>query len=294
MTGTRRVFALAVAAALSAAPDAKAAEPEVTTGMIAVATPAIYYESAGKGRPVILIHGGQLDRRIWDDQFMVLAREFRVVRYDVRGFGRSPAASAPWSPTGDLAALMDQLGIPKAELVGLSLGGRIAIDFALEHPERVSSLVLAGPGLSGFDWSRDSDAGFAAILAAAQSGDPMRAADLWLTDPYMAPAMENPALAPRLRALARENTACWLDNPLLEQAITPPAAGRLASLKKPVLLVVGDRDVADIQRIVEKLEAEVAGARKHVVRGAGHMVNMEKPEEFTRVVLEFLRARSAS
>ena len=287
---------LQVAAGLLFLPGALLAQsgPQIHSGMVEVAAPAIYYESSGQGRPVILIHGGQLDGRIWDEQFPVLARAYRVVGYDVRGFGRSPAATAPWSCTRDLLSLMDQLGIERATLVGLSLGGRIAIDFALEHPGRVSALVLAGPGLSGFDWSDDGRDNYAKILAAAQAGNQEQAAELWLQGPYMAPAMENATLAARLRTLARENARCWLDNPLLERDLVPPASGRLREIKAPTLAIVGERDVPDIQRIVTRIAAEVPGARKVVVRGAGHMVNMEKPEEFTRILLDFLQARSAS
>jgi len=267
---------------------------KTVTGMAEVPAPAVYYEVAGQGSPVILIHGGQLDCRIWDDQFPVLARSHRVVRYDVRGFGRSPAATAPWSCTRDLLSLMDQLGIERATLVGLSLGGRIAIDFALDHPGRVAALVVAGPGLSGFDWSDDGRENYMKILAAAQAGDLEQAAELWLQSPYMAPAMENAALAARLRALARENARCWLDNPLLERDLAPPAAGRLGEIKAPTLVIVGERDIPDIQRIVTRIASDVPGARKIVVRGAGHMVNMEKPEDFTRALVDFLQARSGS
>src|SRR5439155_21106094 len=103
----------------------------------------IYYEVAGQGHVLVLIHGGQLDRRMWDEQFQFFAQKYRVIRYDVRGFGNSPAATKPYSNTEDLAALLKCLKVDKAYLVGLSLGGMTAINFALIHPEMVDALALA-------------------------------------------------------------------------------------------------------------------------------------------------------
>jgi pimeloyl-ACP methyl ester carboxylesterase len=109
----------------------------------------LYYESAGEGPAVVLVHGGLVDSRLWDAQVGPLSKRLRVVRYDLRGFGRSADAHAPFSHLEDLRALLDFLKIERASLVGLSLGGIIAADFALEHPERVDRLVLVGPGLRG-------------------------------------------------------------------------------------------------------------------------------------------------
>src|SRR5262249_28597395 len=139
------------------APDVHNSKP-VKSGFGMIAEPSLYYEEiAGDGIPVVLIHGGQLDRRMWDDQFQVFAKEVRVIRYDVRGFGKSPAATKPYSDIDDLHQLLKFLNIKKAHLVGLSLGGRIAIDFTLEHPEMAASLTAVGPGLSGYeDWSPEA------------------------------------------------------------------------------------------------------------------------------------------
>lgn len=277
--------------ALAAAIGARADRPAVESGMAEVAEPALYYEVAGSGEPVVLIHGGQMDRRMWDDQFLPYAKEFRVVRYDVRGYGRSATPAMPYSNVKDLESLLRGLGVARAHLVGLSLGGRIAIDFALEHPERVRSLVLVGPGLSGFQWSHDEEQSFTRILRAAQAGRMEESAELWLQSGYMAPAMQQPRIAARLREYSVDNAKNTLVNPLLERDIEPPAARRLGQIKAPTLVVVGTRDVPDIQRIVGMLEKGIAGARVVRIDGAGHIVNMEKPAEFDRAVLGFLRSQ---
>jgi pimeloyl-ACP methyl ester carboxylesterase len=128
-----------------------------------------------------------------------------------------------------------------------------------------------------------------ALLRAVQNQDEAGAVELWLKDPIMAPAMENPAVAERVRKLAHENTRCWLMNPLLGRGIDPPAIGRLGSIKVPTLLIVGDRDVPDIQAVVKTLQEKIPHAKKVIVHGAGHMVNMERPGEFNAALIEFLK-----
>ncbi len=246
----------------------------------------LYYESRGAGPVVVLLEGGNLDCRMWDDQWGYFSDGFRLIRYDVRGFGRSGHTGSPYSAHEDLYALLRYLGIDRASLVGLSLGGRIAIDFALEHGAMVKSLVLAGPGLSGWSWS-DND-WFAPIDSAVAARDSVRAAELWLKSPYMAPAMENPALASRLHQLAVGNAHFWVE-PYSERELTPPAIGRLGEIQAPTLLILGSRDVADIHRIVDTLSRLIPSAKRVVLEGSGHMVNLEEPERFNRLVLEFLR-----
>ena len=127
------------------APPPAAPTPAVAidSGRVAVAGGALYYEAAGKGAPVILLHGGNLDRRMWDEQFGELSQHYRVIRYDARGYGRSSAADQAFSAHEDLAGLMRGLNLVRASLVGLSLGGRIAIDFALAHPDQPVARLLA-------------------------------------------------------------------------------------------------------------------------------------------------------
>ena len=201
---------------------------------------------------------------MWDDQFDALARQFRVIRYDVRGYGGSPRPELLYSDADDLAGLLDYLEVKKAHVVGLSLGGRIAIDFALAHPTRVSSLTLAGPGLSGYEPpdSAESDLRMWNIIKAARDEGPDKATELWLKDPFMAPAMNQARLGPRLRKIARENAYCWLENPVLQRPPKPLAADRLSEIKVATLLVLGDQDVPQIKTTLAKLEKESAARKR--------------------------------
>ncbi|HEX8353421.1 MAG TPA: alpha/beta hydrolase, partial [Pyrinomonadaceae bacterium] len=148
--------AAAVCALLCACVVAAGARAEKTvSGFAEVNGTRLYYETAGRGPAVVLLHGGLNDSRLWDEQMGPLSKRFRVVRYDLRGFGRSNAEPVEFWPTEDLRALLDFLKIEKATLVGLSLGGIVAADFALEHPARVDRLILVGPGLRGYKATPD-------------------------------------------------------------------------------------------------------------------------------------------
>jgi pimeloyl-ACP methyl ester carboxylesterase len=248
----------------------------------------LYYERAGTGPAVILLHGGNLDLRMWDDQMPVLVKSFTVIRYDIRPYGRSAETEKGFSSVEDLRALTDHLNVKVASLVGLSLGGRIAIDFALAYPDRVNKLVLMGPGLTGYAFNVN-DERMKLILAKAREGDAEGAMDLWLQHPMMAPAMSRPKVAARIREIAKDNLQVWRRLPVGEQVPAPAAIKRLGDIKAPTLLIVGERDVPDIQAIVQLLQRDVKGARTEVIPGAAHMPNMEDPERVNRLLMAFLR-----
>ena len=263
---------------------------ELVTGIAEVNGTTLYYEIQGKGHPLVLLEGGQLDLKMWDDQLSEFSKNYQVIRYDLRGFGRSGEWGASYKAHEDLRALLDTLAIEQAHLVGLSGGGRICIDFALEYPERVSSLVLASPGLSGFNWS--SNDWIKPIWEAMLEGDSIRAAELWLESPYMVPAMEQEELADRLRNLAIENSRVWAHLDTKEAPLSPPAVERLNELLAPTLLILGSRDIPDIHKIVKLLlDADIPDVRRVIFECSGHMVNMEQPEMFNKVLMDFLKGQ---
>jgi pimeloyl-ACP methyl ester carboxylesterase len=284
----RPVLALVFAGLLSL--PAKGYGEDNRAGIAEVNGAKLYYEMVGEGQPLVLIHGGGLDRRMWDEQFQMFAEHSRVIRYDVRGYGKSEASHKPYASAEDLYGLLQFLQVEKADIVGLSLGGRIAVDLALTHPEVVILLIPVAPGLSGFQFSAKHNQEMIELVNVAQEDGETRAVELWLQNPYMKPGMENPTVGQRIRSIAMENAQVWLMAPL-ERPLSPPAINRLSEIHAPTLIIVGDRDIPDIQKIARTLETGIPGAKKVVIHGAGHMVNMEKPEEFNRVVLEFLSKR---
>ena len=253
----------------------------------------VYYEVTGEGPPLVLVHSGGFDRRLWDEQFFGFADRHTVIRYDVRGHGESPPPTKPYSDVEDLYSLLQWLNIGKAHVVGLSLGGSIVIDFALAHPQMIETLILVAPDVNGYAFSAEFTYGFIKLVTSIEVDDGAPAGDLWLQSSILAPAMENPAVAQKLRLIARANARFWLINPLFRRDAfaSPPATQRLAEIHTPALLIVGDRHIPDVLKEARLLESGVAGIERVVIPGAGHIVNMEKPEEFNRAMRDFLSAQ---
>jgi 3-oxoadipate enol-lactonase len=249
----------------------------------------LYYEVHGEGRPLVLIHGGNLDAGMWDADVPVLARSFRVITYDVRPYGRSGPATPDYAWHEDLRALLDHLRVERADLVGLSLGARLAINFALAYPSRVDRLVLAGPGVDG--WPFAPDPHLRGLIGAVIARDAKKATALWLAHPYMATAMRDPGVATRLRGLAARNEHIWSQE--IGPAVVPKplALNRAAEIRAPTLILVGTLDVADIVQIADRLERDIRGARKVVLPEIGHLVNLEAPDRFRALVTDFLSGR---
>jgi pimeloyl-ACP methyl ester carboxylesterase len=253
---------------------------------------SIFYEVAGDGSPVILLHGGNLDRRMWDAEFVALAGRHRVIRYDARGYGRSGAADTAFRAHDDLLALVDTLRVSRAALIGLSMGGRIAIDFALAHPERVDRLVLAAPGISGGTWAANTDTSWlVAARAAAARRDSVAVALSWLGSPYIRTALRDSAIAPRIRQIAVEQSRFWggiMRHGDLEDTAGATAADRISELSVPVLLIVGSTDTPYIHDIARAISTLAPNARRIDLSGVGHMVNIEAPDAFLAAVVPFL------
>lgn len=251
------------------------------------ATP-LHYEETGAGPAAVLIHGFTLDTRMWDDQFPALARRYRAIRYDLRGFGRSALPDGPYSHVEDLRALLDYLGIERASLVGLSKGGGVALDFALTYPGRTAALALIDTILGGHAWSAEGSARDALVWQEAARGGIPAAKASWLAHPLFAPAMRRPEVAARLNAIIGDYSGWHFVNANPEQGISPPAAARLRELTMPTLVLVGEHDLPDFRAIAERIGREASRARTLVVPDAGHMANMEAPAAVNRALLAFL------
>lgn len=290
--GRRRFLAAAAALGLAGcAPAIAPVAPRRETGFAEVNGTRLYYEFAGSGETVVLLHAFMLDGRMWDDQFDALAGEFRAIRYDARGFGRSalPKAGEPYSHVDDLAALLAKLEAGTPHVVGASMGGRFALDYAVTHPDAVRSVAVIDTVVSGWQWSQEWLASYAPIVAAGRRGDIPEAKQLWLDHPVFAPAREHPEVAARLRLMVAEYSGWHLVHPSTERPVAPPALQQLGRVTKPTLVVVGSRDLTEFQRIAEQVERGVARGTRATVPGAGHVANMEAPDTVTRALREFLR-----
>lgn len=263
----------------------------------------IYYEVAGEGHPLVLLHSGYSNRKLWDDQFEVFAQFYKVIRCDLRGSGDSAVITAkepPYTDWEDLYELLRFLEIEKTYLIGVSGGGATAIDFTLAQPEMVDALIPVSMGVSGFDFGEWIEASplhdaFARQGEAFESGDVNKMAELslplWAEGPERLPEQISPLVREHIREMCIHNWTRPNDLTAPQaQIIEPPALGRLAEIEAPTLIIVGKQDVPVILEIGDILAEEIKGARKVVFPDAGHHLNMEQPKEFNRVVLDFLRA----
>lgn len=269
---------------------------QLQTGFADVNNTRLYYEVAGTGHPLVLIHGGLVNRRLWDDQLAVFAQHYKVIRFDIRSFGDSAPITAetpPYSLEEDLYSLLKFLGIEKTYVLGLSMGGAMAIDFTLMYPEMVDALIPAAMGLSGFEGEEP----WTEVDEALKRGDVAQAVELnlrmWTDGPLRTADQVDPDVREKVRVMTTRN----FEHPEEENAtqprtLEPPAISRLSEIHVPTLIIIGDQDVLDILKIADILEKGIPGARIEVIHGTAHHLNMEKPQEFNRIVLDFLGALS--
>jgi 3-oxoadipate enol-lactonase len=262
-------------------------------GFAAINGARLYYEAGGEGQPVVFLHSGLANSRMWDAQVSDFAWRYRVMRYDLRGFGRSSMPQGAFSHRADLAGLLRSLGVERAVLVGSSMGGQLALDFALEYPEMVAALVLAGAGISGKAPSEFLRQQWQAIDAAAEAGDVAQSVEmelrLWVDGPGRSPEQVDPAMRERVRQMNTENVRRALEEEQGQpQELEPPALSRLGEIDAPTLVLVGEHDVPDFVESAERLARDIPGARKVILPGTAHLPSLEQPATFNRVVLEFL------
>jgi pimeloyl-ACP methyl ester carboxylesterase len=253
----------------------------------------LYYEVAGQGTPVVLVHGLALDTRMWDDQVEPVAREAMVIRYDARGFGRSRRHDdvTPYTNAQDLWALLDHLDVPAAVLVGLSMGGEVVLEAALEAPDRTLALVLLDSVLDGVPWDEESAAGMKAIGTALREGGLDAAKAAWLSHPFFAPARRDRDTARRLDQMVADYSGIqWTAHD--PHGPHPDCPRLLPTIGCPTHVVVGALDMPCFRTMSETIASSVPGARLTVVPDAGHMVNMEAPGVVTSLILDVVRSRA--
>ena len=254
----------------------------------------LYVEQAGEGSPVVLIHEGIADSRMWEPQWAEWSKRFRLVRFDLRGFGQSPPMVGTYSLSGDLVQLLESLELGPVTLIGVSLGGAVAIETTIARPDLVSRLVVVAPGLRGFEMNDETKAGWDEEEAALERGDVDAAVEvnmrMWVDGPSRLPEEVDPNVRSQVAEMQRHAIEKYLEAG--EEGEHRPLAEnwgeRLGEISVPTLVVVGDLDRPEMLEIARRLEAEIPGARREVIAGAAHVPSMERPDEFDRLVLGFL------
>jgi pimeloyl-ACP methyl ester carboxylesterase len=260
----------------------------------------LYYETAGSGSPLVLIHAGICDSHMWDDQFARFATHYQVIRYDMRGYGQTEPVEGSYAHYADLHALLDHLGIAQAHLVGCSMGGTTALDFAVTYPECVLSLttVCSEPGgyedldENGAEIEEETPENWDQIVEAFKLGAYESVAawevQFWVVGPERAADQVDAEIQRKvyeMNLIALRNEALELGE---NQPLDPPAADRLAELQMPTLVIIGAVDQPVMRRAADYMATHIAGAQKIVIPNTAHLPSMEQPALFNQIVLDFL------
>ncbi|MFI0786690.1 alpha/beta fold hydrolase [Streptomyces lydicus] len=268
---------------------------EIDNGLVPIDDGELFYETAGSGPAVVLLHGGMLDQHMWDEQFSWLVNSgLRAIRYDSRGHGLSSTVAGDYANHDDLCALLDALDVPRAVLVGLSHGSRVAIDAAIAHPGRVTALALASPGISGRPFTdpfilehiKEQVAAIGAPDGAERYVEHFLR--MWVDGPHRAPSAVHPGLRERMRASAMANVEVHADGLGAGMPLEVGAADRLSEIRVPTVVFDGDLDSTDISANAHAIALTVPGARRVRIPGAGHMVNLENTALYDHELHAFL------
>jgi 3-oxoadipate enol-lactonase len=251
--------------------------------MVLVPGGRLHVVDEGAGAPVLLVHAGIVDLRAWDDLVpLLVARGFRAIRYDMRGHGRSETGEVEFSNRADIVAVLDACGVGRACLVGNSVGGQVALDTAIEHPDRAAALLTLGASVSGYEAPATPEevALFEEMERLQEAGDPAAIVEfdlrLWVDGPGQPADRVPAALRERVREMSRgvADPSRMHGRPI---PLRPPAAGRLADLQVPVLAMAGALDVSDVWATALHVQEACPDARAELVPGVAHMIAMEAP-----------------
>ncbi len=255
----------------------------------------LYYESAGSGVPLVLSHAAFLDSRMFDAQWDTLAQRFHVIRYDMRGYGRSSDAGGPICRRADLKRLLDHLKVTQAHLVGCSNGGEIMLDLALTEPHLAATLTLVDSTPSGFQLQGEPPRYMNEMFDAVQREEIDRGSELqiriWFDGQFREPEQVDQALREKALAMNRilvERKTFLIADTQPVCPLDPPAVARLNEVNCPVLVVAGALDHPEILRAADMMTAGISKARKVIIEGSGHVPSYEQPELFTAQLLSFL------
>ncbi|GMR11720.1 MAG: alpha/beta fold hydrolase [Anaerolineae bacterium] len=255
-------------------------------GSIQVGSASLHYEATGAGPAVILVHGFSLDLRMWDSQFHLLSKEYRTIRYDSRGFGKSSLpTNVPYTHAEDLATLLRSVSITKARVVGHSMGGQVVLEAAIRYPELVERVVLIDPWLVDFDFSPEWRALWSQIAERGGRADIAGAKDLWWRSSGLFPVASVKA-GIEVKRMVEEYSGWYFAN--MPHKFVTPISDRLGEVSVPVLIIVGERDIPDFHAIADLLSDAIPNAHKVVIPNVGHMANMEAPTQVNAAIAEFL------
>jgi pimeloyl-ACP methyl ester carboxylesterase len=263
----------------------------IRDGLAPVSNGQLFYQVAGSGDAIVLVHGNAGDHRHWDNQFEQLASTYTVIRYDVRGWGRSsdPVIGSPYSDFSDLAELLDHISVESAHIVGWSMGSGIAFDFVTAYPGRAKSLVSVGPWVFGYHSKTIGKLyeRIGAVAEAVSAGGAEAGANAFV-DFVLDGTVFDESADMFMRTVGSESSFWTFTNPSQTISLEPSAASQLNSLAIPILVVTSEYDLPACREMGDFIVSNAPNARQVVMRDTGHLMHIEKPDEFNREVREFL------
>jgi pimeloyl-ACP methyl ester carboxylesterase len=275
------------------------ATPQRKSGFVNIDQAKIYYEMAGEGMPLVMIHAGVADSRQWNHEFAEFSQDYQVIRYDMRGYGKSEPVDGEFTHLADLTALLDALDIDEpAAMMGCSMGGGLAMDFALMNPSRVKGLIMVDAGPGGLELDVEAPAKFADAEKAFEAGNLDLVAEIetqiWFDGLDRTPEQVNQAM----RALLYEMDRLALSHEFKQLGkrlpnTEIPAVDRLKDIVIPVLIIVGSHDTPYMLAAANYMEENIEFAKKIIIDDAAHLPNMDQPDEFQGIVKDFLASLSS-
>ena len=267
-----------------------------TNGFLPFNAGKIYYKVQGTGAPLVFVHAGFQGHAMWAPQVAHFSKNYKVVVFDVPGHGATVSDTARPQAAAVIKAVMDGLNIEKATVVGLSLGGAMAIDFAVQHPERVQHLILAASGLSGWDEDRKVDTTttqyVTALFDALGKKDTAMAATIFVKNWFAGPTRTKEQLAPALwdsgyavtyQNMRKHKISGW------PRFVQPSAIHSLKKLSMPVLILTGTIDMPEVLLMNSWLKEHIPNAKQVLLPGQAHMLNLEDPVKFNRLIEDFIK-----
>lgn len=269
-------------------------QSHVVSGYVDIDRTSLYYETAGSGIPLLLLHAGVADCEQWNDEFLSFSQNFHVTRYDMRGYGKSDPVKGPFSHLDDLKGIIDQrkLNLPLI-LMGCSMGGVLSLDYALEYPQHVRALIIIGPGSCGFEIENCTQELFSEAREAFEAGDLIHLAEIetqiWFNCLHAEPHQVDESMRALLYDMNRSVLGRGVQkSERIQQETLKPSYRRLNQINYPVLVIVGSRDLPYMHDAADYLVESIRTARKEVIEDAAHLPNIDQPHMFQEVVQDFL------
>jgi 3-oxoadipate enol-lactonase len=268
---------------------------ESTKGYVKLSNVEMYYETTGTGEPVLLVHGIDGDSRMWEPQFWELAKNFQVIRFDLRGFGNTVMPAGTFQILDDMHDLLFSLGHESAHIIGYSYGGTVAPSFAIKYPDQVKSLILVGAGMVGYEWSPLLRNYFQKFQETIKNDDKVEMMKLLKWKSVYGPHRKEEGLEDICNLLEEMFLHIFTIEPRIGTPLpTGDTREDLHKIKVPTLILSGALDFDDYHHIAEIYHKKIDNSKMVTITEAAHFMNLEKPDAVNPHILEFLCKQNVS